>query len=164
LCRARLVDHINRAVGQLAFGQMSHRQIHSTRQTFWRVFQAVVFLKTRLQTLENPHRVFTARLEDIDFLETPRERPVFLKRFVFRKSGRADATQLAGQRGLQEVARVHRAARGRTRTDDRVNLVDEQNRTLMLLERIHHRLQAFLEIATKARARQQRTHVQREQF
>ena len=65
----------------------------------------------------------------------------------------------AGERRLQDVARVHRAFRS-TRTHDGVELVDEQNdATLGLLDLLEHRLQAVLELATVLGTRHERAHV-----
>src|SRR5262249_54735301 len=45
--------------------------------------------------------------------------------------------------------------------DDGVDLVDEQNRAGLLLERVDHRLEPLLELAAILGARQQRAHVER---
>ena len=69
----------------------------------------------------------------------------------------------ARQRGLQQVARIHRAFRF-ARTDQGVHLVDEQDdlafRALHLVE---HGLEPFLELAAILRARDQAAHVERHQ-
>ena len=64
--------------------------------------------------------------------------------------------------GFEQIGGVHRAARGRARADDGVDLVDEQNRVLVLLDLLHHLLQALFEVAAIARAGEQRAHVERE--
>ncbi len=78
----------------------------------------------------------TRRLDDVDLLEAPRERAILLEHAaVFLERRRTDAAQFAGgEHGLDQVRRVHRAARGGTRTDDRMDLVDEQDRVRLLLE------------------------------
>jgi hypothetical protein len=64
-----------------------------------------------------PFRISTVsldrRLDDVDLLEAPRQRAVLLEdAAVLLERGRADALQLArGQRGLEQVGRVQRAAR-----------------------------------------------------
>ena len=68
----------------------------------------------------------------------------------------------AGERRLQQVGRVHRAAAGGAGADHGVDLVDEQDRAAHRLEFGRHRLQPLLEIAAIARAGQQRAHVERE--
>src|SRR5262249_48615418 len=75
----------------------------------------------------------------------------------------ADAAQRArGQRRLEQVRGVHRAAGGRAGTDHGVDLVDEHDRAGIGLELLDHLLEAFLEVAAVARAREQRAHVERE--
>ena len=70
--------------------------------------------------------------------------------------------QLArGEHRLQDVRGVERAAARGAGADDGVDLVDEEDRARDLAERRDHRLQALLEVAAKARAREQRAHVER---
>ncbi len=66
------------------------------------------------------------------------------------------------QRRLEQVGGVHRPARGRAGADDGVDLVDEQDRVLVLLDLLHHLLQALFEVAAIARAGEQRAHVEGE--
>ncbi len=65
------------------------------------------------------------------------------------------------QHRLDEVRRVHHAARRGARTDDGVDLIDEQDRARLLLQLGDHALQALLEIAAVLRARDERAHVER---
>ena len=76
------------------------------------------------------------RLVDVDLLEAPDERAVLLEVLaVFLVGGRADAAERARlQRRLQQVGRIHGAARGRARADHGVDLVDEQDRAWMVLQ------------------------------
>ena len=67
-----------------------------------------------------------------------------------------------GQRRLQQVGRIHRAARGGAGADHRVDLVDEQDRARILLELLDDLLQPLLEVAAIAGAGEQRAHVERE--
>ena len=66
------------------------------------------------------------------------------------------------ERRLQQVRRVHGAARRRAGADDGVDLVDEQDRARIVLELLHDGLQPLLEVAAIARAGEQRAHVERE--
>ena len=70
----------------------------------------------------------TRGLVDEDRLEAPLERRVLLDVLaVLVERRRADRVELAaGEHRLQQVRRVHRAL-GRAGTDDRVELVDEQD-------------------------------------
>ncbi len=65
------------------------------------------------------------------------------------------------KRGLEQVAGVERAARGRAGADQRVDLVDEQDRVGLLLQLLQHALQALLEVAAVLGAGEQRAHVER---
>ena len=67
----------------------------------------------------------------------------------------------ARQRGLQQVRRIERAARGGARADQRVDLVDEEDRVRVVHELLQHRLQPLLEIAAVLGAGEQRAHVER---
>ena len=62
---------------------------------------------------------------------------------------------------LDEIRRVHHAARRRAGADHGVDLVDEQDRARTLLEPGDDALQALLEIAAVLRAGDQRAHVER---
>src|SRR6185312_15566796 len=75
---------------------------------------------------------------------------------------RADAADLArGEHRLDQVRRVHRAARRGTRADDRVDLVDEEDRARLLLELADDGLETLLEIAAIFRARDERAEIER---
>ncbi len=121
-------------------------------------------LEIGLQALEDFHRVLDARLLDVDLLEPAHQGAVLLEILpIFLVGRRADAAQRAlRKRRLEQVGGVHRAARRRAGADDSMDLVDEQDRVLVLLDLLHHLLQALLEVAAVARAGQQRAHVERE--
>ena len=161
--RARLVDQVDRLVGQPAVGQVARRQVGRRLQRLVRVADAVELLVARAQPLQDLDRLLDRRLLDLDRLEPPRQRAVLLDvAAVFLVRGRADAAQLAvRERRLDQVRRVHRAARRRARADDRVQLVDEHDRVLLLLQRRDHRLEPLLEVAAVARPRHHRSHVER---
>jgi hypothetical protein len=67
-----------------------------------------------------------------------------------------------GERGLEQVRGVHGAARGGTRADDGVDLVDEHDRVRVGLDLLHDLLEALLEVAAVAGAGEQRAHVEGE--
>ena len=133
------------------------------RQRRRRVLDAVVLLEARLQALQDLDRLGDRRLGHVDLLEAPRQRVVLLEDLpVLVVRGRADALQRAGgQRGLQQVRRVERAARRRAGADDRVDLVDEEDRLGAFGELLQHGLQPLLEIAAILGAGEQRAHVER---
>ena len=75
---------------------------------------------------------------------------------------RADAAQrAAGERRLEQVARVHRAAGRRAGADERVDLVDEEDRVRLLRQPVEHLLDALLEVAAVAGAGHERPEVER---
>ena len=160
---AGLVDHVDRLVGQVTVVDEARGELGRGRQRRRRVLDAVVLLEARLQALQDLDGLGDRRLRHVDLLEAPRQRVVLLEDLPVLVVGRrADALQRAGrQRGLQQVGRVERAARRRAGADDRVDLVDEQDRLRVLGELLQHRLQALLEIAAVFRAGEQRAHVER---
>ena len=89
-----------------------------------------MLLVVGFEAVQYLHRLFLARFEHVDSLEAAAQRLVLFERaLVVLIGGRADTAQLArGQRRLQQIGRVHRAARSRAGADDRMDLVDEQDR------------------------------------
>src|SRR5699024_9989084 len=102
-----------------------------------------------------------ARLGDLDRLETTLERRVLLDVLaVLLERGGTDGLQLtAGQLGLEDAGRIDRALGG-TGTDERVDLVDEQDDIAALVDLLEHLLEALLEVTAVPRARDQRAEVQ----
>src|SRR6185503_6608115 len=111
----------------------------------------------RTEALENVDRFLLGRLEDVDLLEPSRQRAVAIERLLdVVERRRADAPERAvGERRLQQVAGVHGAARRGAGADQRMNLIDEQNRVRLLLEAFEHLLDALFEIAAIPRPREQ---------
>src|SRR5262249_4481822 len=105
-----------------------------------------------------------ARLGELDLLKAASEGAIALEVLLEVLEGRgADAAQLApGERRLEQVRRVHRAAVRGAGADDGVDLVDEEDGAGLLLERAQHRLQARLELSPELGASDQRPHVERE--
>jgi hypothetical protein len=127
----------------------------------------VVLLVFFLEAAQDRDGVLDRRLVDEDRLEAPRQRRVLLDMLaVFVERGRADAVQFAaGERGLQQVGRVHRAI-GLAGADQRVHLVDEQDDAAgsAAVTSGQHGLQTLLELAAIFRAGDQRAHVERQQL
>src|SRR6476620_10139212 len=84
---------------------------------------------------------------DDDRLETALERSVLLDVLaVLVERGRADALQLAArERRLEHVRGVY-CTLGRSGTNERVQLVDEQDDLLVLRDLVHDRLETLLEL------------------
>ena len=122
----------------------------------------MVLLVFVLDAAQDGDRVFHRRLGDQHGLETARERLVLLDVFaVLVERRRADRVQLAaGQRRLEDVARVH-GALGRAGAHDGVQLVDEEDDLAVgLLDLLEHRLEAVLKLTAVLGARDQGGHVQ----
>ena len=76
--------------------------------------------------------------------------------------GGADAAQVARREGgLEQVAGIERAARGRACTNEGVDLVDEQHGMWVGLELLEHGLEPLFEVAPVLRAGEQCAHVER---
>ena len=159
---AGLVDHVDRLVGELAVVDVFGRQLHCRFNRLARIAHAVEILEIGLETFEDLDRVGHRGLVHVDLLEAPDERPVLLEMLaVLLISGRADAAERTRlQRGLEQVGRVHGAARGGARADHRVDLVDEHDGAGIVLDLAHHRLEPLLEIAAVTGAGQERAHVE----
>ena len=124
----------------------------------------MVNLVALAQTSQDADRVLDGRLADDDRLEPALERGVLFDVLpVFVERRRADRVQLATrQHRLQHVRRVHRALR-RAGTDDRVQLVDEQDDLSFRIEDfLQDRFQPLLEFPSVLRAGHERAHVQRD--
>ena len=162
--RRRLVDQVDRLVGQLPVADVAVRQRRGRDDRGIRDLDFVVHLVALLQAAQDRDRVLDGRLVDEHLLEAPLERGVLLDVLaVLVERRRADAMQLAArERGLQHVAGVHRAF-GLAGADHRVQLVDEQDDLAFLLrEIVQHGFQPLLELAAELRARDQRAHVERQ--
>src|SRR5437879_10625087 len=98
------------------------------------VSDAVVLLEARLEPEKDLYRLRDGGLDDVDLLEAPRERVILLEDAAVLVIGSgADAAALAvGEHGLDEVRCIHHAARRGSRTDDRMDLIDEQDRARLL--------------------------------
>ena len=126
--RGRLVDQVDRLVGQLPVADVAMRQRRRGDDRRIRDLDAVVHFVALLQATQNRNRVFDRGLIDQHFLETALERSILFDVLaVLVERGRTDTVQLAArQRRLQHVAGIHRAF-GLAGADHRVQFVDEQD-------------------------------------
>src|SRR5690606_23920737 len=162
--RGGLVDQVDRLGGQEAVGDVAVREFGRGDDRRVGDVDAVVDLVLLLQTAQDGDGRLHRRLFDQHLLEAALERGVLLDVLaVFVERGGADAVQLAtGERGLQHVARVHRAL-GLAGADHGVELVDEEDDAALVLgDLLQHRLQALLEFATVLGTGEQRRHVERQ--
>ena len=160
--RRRLVDQVDRLVGQEAVGDVAVRELGRGDDRRVGDLDAVVHLVALLQAAQDRDGRLDGRLVDQHLLEAALERGVLLDVLaVLVQRGGADAVQLAArERGLEHVAGVDRAL-GLAGADHGVQLVDEDDgAALVLRELLQHRLQALLELAAVLGAREQRGHVE----
>jgi len=117
------------------------------------VLHAVVRFVTVAEPLQNQDRLLLAGRLDHDRLESPFECPVLLDVFaVFIERGGANALQLAPAEGrLEHVGGVD-GPLGPASADQRVQLVDEEDRVLRTANLVHHGLDPLLELAAVLRA------------
>ena len=123
---------------------------------------AVMRLVAVAQAAQDLDRVVDRRLLDADLLEAPLERGVALEVLaVLVERRRADRLQLAArERRLEDRSGVDRALGG-ARTDEIVELVDEQDDVAALHDLLHDLLQPLLELAAVLRAGDERGEVER---
>ena len=161
--RGRLVDEVDRLVGELPVGDVAVGEHRGGDERCVADADAVVRLVLLLQPAQDRDRVRDGRLADEDGLEAALERGVLLDVLaVLVQRGRADGAQLAaGEHRLQHLGGVDRALR-RAGADDRVQLVDEEDDLAVgALDLGEDGLQPLLELAAVLRAREQRADVER---
>ena len=160
----RLVDQVDRLVGQEAVGDVARRERRRGDQRAVLDAHSVVLFVAALQPAQDRDRVLDGGLADHHRLEAALERRVLLDVLaVLVERRRADRAQFAArEHRLEQVGRVD-CAFGGARADDRVELVEEQDdRALGLGDLFEHRLQAVLELAAVLGAGDQRADVERD--
>ena len=164
--RGRLVDQVDRLVGQETVGDVAMRQRRGRDDRRIGNAHAVMLLVFVLQPAQNGNRVFDGRLGHVNRLEAPRERRVLLDMLlVFVERGGADAVQFAArQRRLEQIGRIHRAV-GFAGADQRVHFVDEENDAAVgRRDFLQHGLQPLLEFAAVFCAGDHRAEIERKQL
>ena len=126
--RSRFVDEVYRLVGQEPIRDVAIGEHRGGDQRRVADPDAMVRLVALLQAAQDPDRVGDGGLADEDRLEPAFESRVLLDvRAVLVERGRADRAELASrEHRLEHVARGDGALR-RARSDDRVELVDEED-------------------------------------
>ena len=159
-----LVDQIDGLVGQEAVGDVAVRKFGRGHDGWVGDLDAMMRLIAFLQAAQNGDRVLDARFVDQHLLEAALEGGILLDVLaVLVKSGRADHVQLAArERGLEHVARIHRAFR-LAGAHHGVQLVDEEDDPAGLGRHFLQKLlETLLELAAVLRTRNQARHVERE--
>ena len=152
----RLVNQINRLVGQKTVGDVAVTQFSRRDDSRVGDVHAVVYLVAFFQAAQNGHGGFHRRLSHQNFLEAAFQCRVFFNVLaVLVQRSSAYAVQLAArQRGFEHIACIHRTF-GLARADHGVQLVDEDNGlTLVFGQVFEHVFQALFKLATELGARQ----------
>ena len=145
--RPRLVDQIDRLVGQKSIRDIAIGQFHGFHHRVIRNFHAVVLFIAITQALNDLDRFFHGRRIHVYGLEPTFEGAVFLDMFaVFIHGGGPDAVNLAsGQRRLEHIGGIDRPF-GRARANQGMQFVDEQDHVAGLHDLLHDHLQAFFKL------------------
>ena len=158
--RRRLVDQVDRLVGQEAAGDVAVGQLGRGDDRLVGDRDLVVRLERVAQAAQDHDGLRHRRLRHEHRLEAPLQRRVLLDvLLVLVERGGADQVQLAaGERRLEHVGDVEPAlAAALAGADDGVDLVDEQDQlSCSLRDLLEDLLHAFLELAAVLRARDHR--------
>ena len=161
--RAGLVDEVDRLVGQEAVGDVALGEHGCGGERRVADADAVVRLVALLEAAQDRDRVGDGRLADEHGLEAPLERRVLLDVLaVLVERRRADRAQLAAREHRLEQVAGRDGALGGAGTDDRVELVDEEDDLALRRGDLReHGLEPLLELAAVLGARDQRADVER---
>ena len=149
--RARFVDEVDRLVGKVTVGDVPVGEVRRRHDRLVGDGDPVVLLVAVAQALQDLDRVRNRGLLDLDRLEPALERSVLLEVLaVLVERGGTDGLELAACEHRLEDARGVDRAFGRARTDERVQLVDEQDDVAARADLLQHLLEALLEVAAVA--------------
>ena len=125
---ARLVQQVNRLVGQEAVGDIAFRQLDDGGHHRVGNAHAVVLFVVDAHALDNLDGFQDRGFLDLDGLKAALQRGIFFDILaVLGKRRRADDLHLpAGERGFHNVGGVHRTVRV-ARADDGMDLVNKQD-------------------------------------
>ena len=142
---------------------MPGRKFRGSLERVGLVGHVMVLFETRFQAVQNCDRLLDAWFRHIYFLETSRKCMIFLENSTILgvRRGPDTANLAVGEDGLDQVAGIHDAAGRRTGADDRMDLVDKQDRTGVFLNLGNNALQALFEIPAVLGAGDQGAHVER---
>ena len=159
---AGLVDEVDGLVGQVAVGDVAVGEVGRGDEGLVGDRDPVVGLVAVAQALQDLDGVGDGRLVDHDLLEAPLEGGVLLEVLaVLVERGGADGLQLAAGEHRLEDRRGVDGALGGTGTDERVQLVDEQDDVAAGADLLEHLLEALLEVAAVAGAGDEGAEVER---
>ncbi len=161
--RGGLVDEVDRLVREVAVRDVADRQVSGGLDRLVRDRDLVVLLVALADAHQDVDGLLERRLLDHDGLEAALERGVALDVLAVLVEGRGpDALELAaGQRRLEDVGGIDRALGG-AGADERVQLIDEQDRVVGVAQLLDDLLEALLELAAVLGAGHERADVERQ--
>ena len=162
---AGLVDEVDRLVRQEPVGQIAVGEVRGSDECLVGDGHRVVGLVAVAEALQDLDRVRHGRLVDLDRLEAPLESRVLLEVLaVLVEGGGTDRLELAtGEHGLQDRGRVD-GSFGGARTDEGVELVDEQDDVAPGADLLQDLLQTLFEVAAVTAACHEGAEVERVQL
>mmetsp|Transcript_7605 Transcript_7605/g.19920 ORF Transcript_7605/g.19920 Transcript_7605/m.19920 type:complete len:592 (-) Transcript_7605:365-2140(-) len=169
--RSRLVEEVDRLVGQVAITDVPVAEAHRGIESLLREDDAVEVLVDITQPVHDCDRLLLRRLTYIDGLESARERGILLDVLaVLAHRRHANAREFAScEARLEQICKVHATAtattpsRGTSAADDGVDLVNRENDlALRLFQLLEQRGDAVLQLAALLGARHEARNVKRE--
>ena len=145
------VNQVDCLVGQETVGDVPRGELGGGDKGRVADLDLVMDLVSLFQAPEDGHGILDRGFADEDGLKSAFEGGVLLDILAkLVERGRADAAELApGERGFEQVRGVHRAF-GLAGTDDKMQLVDEQDDPAFRRSHfLQNRLQSLLELAAK---------------
>ena len=161
--RSRLVDGVDRLVGEQARGQVAGRERYGGAEGLVGELHVVVLLVTGSDAAEYLDGFVDGGFVHEDGLEPALEGGVLLDGLmVFLHRGGAHDLQFAAREGgLEDVRGVHRAF-GAAGAHERVDLVEEEDDVADELHLLDELLETFLELSAVLRAGDDARHVERD--
>ena len=158
----RFIDQIHGFVRQETFMQIFDTQIDGAAQRFVTETDPVVRFVFVLDPFENQKSLFDTGLLYVHFGEPSGEGLVFVEEVAILLMGRgADTLELSpGQGRFENIGGIHTAAAGTPRSDQRMDLVDEDDRFRNAFELFDHPFEALFEIPPVFGPGYQRSHIQ----
>ena len=143
------IHDVNRLVGKKSPREIAVGKLNRGFQCFIRQARLVMCLIFRSQAFENLHRLFHGWCFHLHRLKAPFQSRILLDVLpVFIQSCCTDTLKFASAEcRLNDIGRIH-CALGRSRANDSMQLIDEEDHILRATNFVHHRLDALLELST----------------
>ena len=160
--RSHLVEHVDGLVGEEAVRDVAVREFHDQLEHLVRIRHLMMVLVAVLDVLQDLQRLLRRGRFDDHLLESTLQGTVLLDRLaIFVERRGTDTLHHAPRQGwLEDIGSIHRARR-RSRTDDGVDLVDEDDHLRVALYLLEDRADTLLKLTPVFRSRHDTRHVER---